>query len=171
MSSGNNRSRRDADNRAQLLLSHVSSCPSNLDPGVAHTTSHQAGGRVLKYLTGALGQERQLCAHVCGKQGLLGEQGERARLLQLGNNKWLLCEAINSAIIDRTSFLYQGPWSPSPVPSALWGPKRWGGICTSINRGPELPHRWHQCTNTAVSPQKSSRAVLKISSFSALSRK
>lgn len=94
------------------------SAPQIWDPGVAHAASHQARGRVLKCLTGALGQERQLSAHVCGRQGLPGEQGGRARLLQLGNNKLLLCEAINSAIIDEKSFFHQRPQNPSPVPSA-----------------------------------------------------
>lgn len=38
--------------------------PPIWDPGVVHAASHQARGRVLKLLTGALGQETQLCARV-----------------------------------------------------------------------------------------------------------
>lgn len=125
---------------------------------------------VLKYLVDTLGPVRKLCARVCRRRGLLREQVESAGLLQStvqGNSKLLLCEAISSATIDRTSFLSWGPRRPSPAPSAHRGPKQCGGICTCIYRelpatfpiAPELPHRWHWCTKTAMNAQKSSRAV------------
>lgn len=153
-----------------------SPAPEIWDLGVVHAASHQGKGRVLMYLVSMLGPSRKLPASVCGRQG------KRAGLLPStvqGNTKLSLCEAISSATIDRTSFLSQGPQRLSPAPSAGRGPKQCGGICTSINRGPpatfpkapEPPYRWHQCTKTAKNAQKSSRAVLKISSCSAVSRK
>ena len=84
--------------------------PQIWDPGVVHAASHQGKGRVLKYLVGILGPKIKLCTHVCGRQGLLREQGERAGLLQStvqGNSKLLLSEAVSSGTIDRTSFLSQ----------------------------------------------------------------
>lgn len=101
-------------------------------PGLVRAASHQGKGRVPKYLVGMLKPKRELCVCVCGMQGLLRGQGERAGLLQStvqGDNELLLCDATSPVTVDRTSFLSQRPQNPSPELSALRASKQRGGIC------------------------------------------
>lgn len=85
------------------LSSYYPTCPPApqiWDPAVVPTASRWWKGRVLKYLVGTLGPERKLCVPVCGRQGLLREQGERAGLLMSvvqGKGKLLSCEVLSIA--------------------------------------------------------------------------